>query len=112
PHTYTFTLTNLGPDTAFGVTFSDVVSPGLAVISASSTAGSCTLSSNTEVDCALGDLASGAAVTISVTVVPLSARISYVTDSASAGVGPSSVDPDTSNNSVVIHGRVVSSSRG
>jgi uncharacterized repeat protein (TIGR01451 family) len=66
---YTFTVTNGGPDTAAAVQFNTTVPGGLALVSASSSVGSCsTNASSGQVGCSLGNMASGASASVYITV--------------------------------------------
>jgi len=63
PITYTIVVTNAGPASAIGVTVTDVIPPGTTFTSTTSSQGNC--SGTTTVTCALGTIASGGLVTIS-----------------------------------------------
>ena len=65
--TYTITVTNNGSDTATAPLFTDVLQDGVNLVSAVSTSGTCTLTSNV-VGCVLNDIAPGATATITITV--------------------------------------------
>ena len=65
--TYTITVTNAGPAVAVATQLSDQLPQGAEFVSASPGQGSCAPSS-TDVVCELGDLASGAATTVTVVV--------------------------------------------
>jgi uncharacterized repeat protein (TIGR01451 family) len=93
---YTITVTNHGPEEADAVTVSDPLPPGLAVVSASASQGSC--AAKTPVRCDLGSLANGASATIRLVVRPKAvARISNT-----ATLSAATPDPDTSNNSATV----------
>jgi uncharacterized repeat protein (TIGR01451 family) len=74
--TFTYTVTNNGPDLATNLTFTNNLSPsgtgvGLTFISASTTSGSCGGgSTNAIVSCSLPSLQSGSTATITVVVTP------------------------------------------
>jgi uncharacterized repeat protein (TIGR01451 family) len=65
---YTLTVNNLGPDTASEVGVTDVLPEGASFVSAASSQGSCEESLGV-VNCALGDLVSGASATVEITVL-------------------------------------------
>ena len=96
--TYTSTVSNLGPDPAEGVTFSQVVPRGMSVRRKTTTQGACT-STRTSVDCDLGTVAAGASVIVTVDIGtrrPGNFSITAAVDSASPQ------DPTTSNNSATV----------
>ncbi len=93
--TWTITVTNAGPQTALSTTVADAIPAGVTIVSATSTAGSCTVAS--AISCALGSLTSGASEVITVVgTVQRAAADSPLT--AQASVTGSVFDPDTSNN--------------
>lgn len=102
--TYTVTVHNNGPDTAEAIDFRDTIPQYIAAgtggrpatgLNAILSQGSCTVS-NALVQCNLGDLASGAAATINITVTrPM--RDGNLTNTASA-YSTLTGDPDRSNN--------------
>ena len=65
---YVITVTNNGPGTASNVTINDPVPANVSVVSANSSQGTCAAIGNV-VGCNLGDLASGASATVTVTVL-------------------------------------------
>jgi uncharacterized repeat protein (TIGR01451 family) len=65
--TYTITVTNAGPAVAVGTHMADQLPEGAEFVSASPSQGSCS-SSNTDVVCELGDMASAATATVTVVV--------------------------------------------
>ena len=65
--TYTITATNAGPAVAVGTHLSDQLPQGAELVSATPSQGSCR-PSTTDVACELGDLATGAAATVTVVV--------------------------------------------
>jgi uncharacterized repeat protein (TIGR01451 family) len=67
--TYTLKVENLGPSGATGVIATDDLPNNVQLVSASTTAGSCT-GSNATVNCALGDLAAGREPLITIRVRP------------------------------------------
>ncbi|MDQ1591371.1 MAG: hypothetical protein QOG71_1998, partial [Pyrinomonadaceae bacterium] len=92
--TYTLTATNSGPAAATGVTVTDTFPAGVQIISASSNVGSCAVNSQT-VNCAVGNLLSGANALITINVVPTNAGV--LTNQAS--VAGAEVDSNNGNNS-------------
>jgi uncharacterized repeat protein (TIGR01451 family) len=94
--TYTFTVTNGGPSTATAVQLSSTLPAGMALVSASSSVGSCTTNTGTgQVNCSLGNLSSGASAT-----VQIAARATQVgAKSIVVTVTSATSDPVTTNNS-------------
>jgi uncharacterized repeat protein (TIGR01451 family) len=69
--TYTIIVSNLGPSTATGVTLTDTMPKNAGFGSASSSQGTCAPKPHTQtVVCSVGTLASGASVTITITLKP------------------------------------------
>jgi hypothetical protein len=101
-------VTNNGPDTAAGVQLAVNSTAGASAIiqvkSATTTAGTCTVNSQTNgVDCSLGDIPSGQSVTVAV-----SAFGQYVGQAGlSAVAGEADSDPDASNNTAVAQVKVI-----
>jgi len=93
--TFTLTVSNSGPVTASPVTLIDNIPDGSLFVSATSTAGTC--SGTTTIYCDVGDLASGSAATVQVTVTPLNAATLSNTAIVSAPQG----DPNPANNLAV-----------
>jgi uncharacterized repeat protein (TIGR01451 family) len=95
--TYTFTVTNTGPDVATNVALTDVLPAGLGLVSMNPTQGSCNGVTGL---CSIGTLAPGqsATVTIVATVQPGVA----VSISDTASVTSAVPDPDPSDNTVTI----------
>jgi uncharacterized repeat protein (TIGR01451 family) len=90
--TYTLTVTNNGPDPAFGVTVTDTLPGSVTFVSSSSSQGSC--SGTATVTCLVGTMASGDVVTIQIVVKPTQAgQISNV-----ATVAASTTDSNAANN--------------
>jgi len=87
--TYTLTVTNGGPDTAIGATLFDATPAGLTFASASAP---CTTGS----PCVLGDIASGASVTVTATFVIDPNASGAVVNTAT--IGSSTPDPNALNN--------------
>ena len=92
--TYTLTVTNHGPDSASGVTVTDQLPSSVTFVSASANQGSCGESNGT-VFCTLGEMSSGAIVTIEIVVRPTTAGM--ITNSAS--VASPTPDSNLGNNS-------------
>lgn len=92
---YTSVVSNLGPDPAPGVSFSQTVPARTTVVSTSTSQGSCS-SSSTTVDCDLGTIEAGNTVTVEVEIE--TKRPGTIEVTATAGTG-SLPDPDSSNNS-------------
>lgn len=95
--TYTASVTNRGPSTATDVlvTFSRAVPDAAILVSASSGAGPCSLT--TVATCTLGSLASGATVTARVVLTPLGPT---ATLNPTVTVTGTSADPSSANNAV------------
>ncbi len=95
---YVVTVTNLGPSAASGVTLTDALPKSAGFGAAFASQGSCALHADkTTVSCALGDLASGAAASVTVVVKPTSKG----TIANTATVTASLADPSPSNNTDV-----------
>jgi uncharacterized delta-60 repeat protein/uncharacterized repeat protein (TIGR01451 family) len=92
--TYTLTVTNHGPDSASGVTVTDQLPSSVTFVSTTATQGSCGESNGT-VFCTLGEMLSGAIVTIEIVVRPTTAGM--ITNSAS--VASPTPDSNQGNNS-------------
>jgi uncharacterized repeat protein (TIGR01451 family) len=90
---YTITVHNAGPAAATGVTVTDMLSPSLSLVSATSSQGTC--SGTTVVTCNLGGLASGSSANIQFIVRAGTTE----TVSNTASVRANESDPDPSNNS-------------
>jgi uncharacterized repeat protein (TIGR01451 family) len=91
--TYTIVVNNAGPNSAEGVAVRDTLPTGVNFISANSTQGTCTATS--QVVCGIGTLANGASATVTISVSTTSGGV--VTNTAS--VGSNTTDPDLANNS-------------
>lgn len=66
--TYTITLKNIGEVAATGVTLTDTLPAGTTLVSANSTAGTC--SGTTTITCGLGTLTGGTTITVTIVVTP------------------------------------------
>jgi uncharacterized repeat protein (TIGR01451 family) len=97
---YTLTVTNAGPDAAAAVTLADTLPAGLSAPSATTTAGSCSIVSGT-LSCALGTLASGGTITVTVAGT-LAASTTATSISNTASASSSTDDPNTANNSATV----------
>ena len=98
--TYTVVVANNGPDLATDVTVLDTVPAGLAgtIWSCTATAGSsCPGSGSGDISVTV-DLAAGGSATFTVTSTVTTAAPTAVVNTATAAVGPDTVDPDPTNN--------------
>ena len=94
--TYTFTVTNGGPDSATAVQLSSTLPAGLALVSATSSVGTCTTNTGTgQVTCSLGNLASGASATVRITA----RATQFGPKSIVVNVSSATSDPVSGNNS-------------
>ena len=94
PLTDTFTLTDNGPDAAFGVTFNDPLPNGVTLVAASASQGSC--SGTTTVSCTIGLVTVGNPQTVSVVVDRATAG--QVSNTATVLASPDD-DPNPANDS-------------
>jgi uncharacterized repeat protein (TIGR01451 family) len=101
--TYTITVTNPGPEVVSGVAVTNVLSPGVAFVSAISTRGTCTHNAG-KVTCDIGALTNSAGLTMTVAVTTIAEG--DLTSSATV----TSVEPDLflPNNSAAVTTTVVS----
>jgi uncharacterized repeat protein (TIGR01451 family) len=97
---YTVVVSNEGPDPATGVSVLDTMPAGLAntTWSCTATAGSSCPASGIGDIAATIDLAFNGTATFTVTAVITSAAPSTIVNTATAAVGPDTVDPDPTNN--------------
>jgi len=95
PVQYVVTVTNNGPSDASTVSLTDSVPASLSAVSATSTAGSCSVAAGT-VTCALGTLAAGRSVEITVNAQLAAGATGTLANSATA-TSPTT-DPNTGNN--------------
>ena len=93
--TDTFTITNNGPASASGITFTNSLPAGVTYVSSSISQGTITSSSATTVTAGLGDLADGASATVAVTFE--ASTTGQYTDTATVAANPST-DPYTADN--------------
>ena len=92
--TYTVTVFNNSPNAATGVVVTDTLPAGVTFVSATPGQGSC--SGTSTVTCALGTVASGASVAVTILVTPT--EVGTLNNAAS--VTGNETDPETSSNSV------------
>jgi uncharacterized repeat protein (TIGR01451 family) len=90
--TYTITVTNAGPDTATDVVVTDALTAGVTFVSAASSQGSCSGTSN--ISCNLGSLANAETATVTLVVKPWA--VETLNNTATATTATS--DPNSSNN--------------
>jgi uncharacterized repeat protein (TIGR01451 family) len=95
PLTYTIVAANGGPNTATGVTVTDILPPGTTFQSATP-GGAC--SGTTTITCNAGTLTSGASATFTITIT-LPATAGPVTNTATVTAAATSSDPNPANNS-------------
>jgi uncharacterized repeat protein (TIGR01451 family) len=104
--TYTLAVTNQGPNIANGVVLTNLLPPGVSFISAVLSQGSCGRIGN-EVTCNLGTLNSGAGLTVSLLVRPVTAG--FISNRTFVG---SQVIDATPDNNAVTQGTLVLTSSG
>jgi uncharacterized repeat protein (TIGR01451 family) len=100
--TYTFTVRNSGPGVSQATTFTDTLPSSLRIVSVAPSVGTCTAPINSNggtVTCNLGNVNSGQAPTVRITVTPL-VGTGTIPNTGSAATG--SNDPNTANNSASI----------
>ncbi|HET8813711.1 MAG TPA: hypothetical protein VFM51_01995 [Solirubrobacterales bacterium] len=105
--TYTIKVENLGPETATGVTVTDPLPKGVDYVSATTTAGTCSLQGQ-RVVCAIGTLETGAAAKVSsatVTLKVVARKAGTVTNTAT--VSGDQKDPVGSNDSASVSVKVI-----
>jgi len=101
--TYTYTVTNNGPNPAAASKLSDVVPTGTTFVSATPSVGTCTtpaVGGTGTVSCALGTLANAATATVTIVVKDTAAAGSVITNKAT--VTRTTPDPVAANNSVTL----------
>ncbi len=107
--TYTFTLTNAGPNTATSVAFTNILPAGVTLVSASPSQGT-VLTNATGIIASLGSLASGTNATVTVVVTPTPALLPPGATNATlvntASVGADEGDLNPGNNSVTVSSAV------
>ena len=95
--TVTDTITNNGPSTASGVTFTDPTGGSISITSAAASQGTCAHSASA-VNCSVGAMAPGASVTVAVGVTGTAAGPVTLQSSVSA----STPDPNLANNQATV----------
>ncbi len=98
---YTVVVTDNGPDPASGVTVLDTMPAGLGNttwVCSASPGSSCPASGTGDVSTTI-DLAAGGSATFTITTAATVSAASPIVNMATATVGPSTVDPDPTNNS-------------
>jgi len=103
--TYTLSLTNRGPATATGVFLSDVLAPGVTLVSSNTTYGTFSLTP-TIVTINVGTLAPGAGLVATLRVSPSLAGV--IPNTASVTNSPAQVDLDPTSNFASIETTVLS----
>jgi uncharacterized repeat protein (TIGR01451 family) len=93
--TYTLTLTNRGPSTATGVFLTDILAPGVSLVSSKTTYGTFSLAPTT-ISINVGTLASGAGLAATLRVSPSLAGV--ITNVATVTNSPAQVDLDPTSN--------------
>jgi uncharacterized repeat protein (TIGR01451 family) len=97
--TYTIMITNLGPDTATGVTSTDTLAATVTLDNISSSQGNCTYDPTTnKVTCSLGTLPANASATVTIEVVPTT--VGEIVNTVT--VTGDSFDPNLENNTASI----------
>jgi uncharacterized repeat protein (TIGR01451 family) len=105
--TYTITLTNRGPSAATGVFLSDILAPGVTLVSSNTTFGTFALTPTT-VTINVGTLPSGAGLVATLRVSPSIAGI--ISNTATATNSPAQVDLDPNSNIAITTTTVLSPS--
>ena len=105
--TFTYTVTNNGPDLATNVTVTDnLANTGIAVVgvSATATSGSCSAATVNPIVCTIASLQSGATATVTIVLTPASGG-NFNGGSVSVASSNNN-DPDPGNNAVTVPGKV------
>jgi len=100
---YSLNVTNKGPDLATNAVVSDTTPVGTTFVSATTTAGTCTapaVGTTGTLSCKVGNLASGAKATVTMTIKDTASAGSILTDTGRASSG--TPDPNTKNNAVTV----------
>lgn len=99
PVTFTYTITNNGPDPTGGVTFTDnLPTSGANFGSITSSPGTCSSPTGSIVQCAVGTLVSGGTATVSVTITPTTATPAFQNSGSVSSSSTFSLDPNLGNN--------------
>ena len=99
--TYTITVKNIGELAATGVTLTDSIPAGASLVSANSTAGSC--SGTTSINCSIGTLSGGTIATVTIVVMP--PAVSFIHNTATATLNE--IDATPTNNTVTTESIVI-----
>jgi len=94
-YSYTFTINNYGPDAASGLNFTDALPTNATFVSATASQGTTDSSTPGTLNASIGDLASGASATVTITVKPTA--VGELTSAAS--VTATTPDPYLADNS-------------
>jgi uncharacterized repeat protein (TIGR01451 family) len=100
---YTLNVTNQGPDIATSTVVSDPTPVGTTFAGFTTSAGTCTrpaVGATGTLSCKVGSLASGAKVTVTMTVKDTAAAGTMLTNKGSASLA--TPDPNTKNNSMAV----------
>jgi uncharacterized repeat protein (TIGR01451 family) len=97
--TYTFVLTNNGPNQATNVTFADSLPNSVSFVSATASQGSVSQNSGSLVSGVLGSLAAGAGATVTVVVSP--GAPGTITNTATVAASQSDLNPANNSASVI-----------
>jgi uncharacterized repeat protein (TIGR01451 family) len=101
--TYTFNITNTGPDTATSLIFTDVLSQNISYLSSTTSQGTCAYASpSLTLTCSLDSLALGAVMQVKLVVTPKTTGTLTATPSLRAA----EVDPNTANNTTTLTANV------
>ena len=101
--TYTFNITNTGPDTATSLKFTDVLSTKISYVSSSTSQGTCDyVSASVTLTCNLNSLALGAVMQVKVVVTPIATG----TLTASPSLKAAELDPNATDNTTTITANV------
>jgi uncharacterized repeat protein (TIGR01451 family) len=100
---YSLNVTNKGPDIATNAVVSDTTPVGTTFVSATTSAGTCTapaVGTTGTLSCKVGNLASGAKATVTMTIKDTASAGSILTDTGRTSSG--TPDPNAKNNAVTI----------
>ncbi len=101
---YTVVVSNAGPDRAAGVTVLDTMPAGLASLTwtcAATPGSSCPANGTGDITSSI-DLAAGGSATFTVSATVTSAAPNTIVNTATAAVGPDTIDPDPTNNTASV----------